>query len=96
MIIDIEEQRASHCWVVCMDDFKVNFNSLGEHRHLLACSRPVSWRPMSGQVALAWHMTHHANQAGKRLTPMASAFAPTPWSNDVVQCRAPLSQMTTQ
>ena len=30
MIIDIEEQRASRCWVVCMDDFKVNFNSRGE------------------------------------------------------------------
>jgi hypothetical protein len=30
MIIDIAEKPASHCWVVCMDAFKVNFNSLGE------------------------------------------------------------------
>ncbi|KAB0486932.1 hypothetical protein SAMN04490202_0316 [Pseudomonas reinekei] len=30
MIIDIAQKPASHCWVVCMDDFKVSFNSLGE------------------------------------------------------------------
>jgi len=30
MIIDIKEKPASHCWVVCMDAFKVNFNTLGE------------------------------------------------------------------
>lgn len=30
MIIDIREKQASHCWVVCMDALKVNFNSQGE------------------------------------------------------------------
>jgi hypothetical protein len=30
MNIDIAEKPASHCWVVCMDAFTVNFNSLGE------------------------------------------------------------------
>ena len=30
MIIDIKEKPASHCWVVCMDALKVNFNTLGE------------------------------------------------------------------
>ena len=30
MIIDITEKPASHCWVVCMDAYEVNFNSLGE------------------------------------------------------------------
>jgi hypothetical protein len=30
MIIDITEKPANHCWVVCMDALKVNFNSLGE------------------------------------------------------------------
>ncbi|WP_082557615.1 MULTISPECIES: hypothetical protein [unclassified Pseudomonas] len=30
MIIDITEQPASHCWVVCMDALQVNFNSLCE------------------------------------------------------------------
>jgi hypothetical protein len=30
MIIDIKEKPTSHCWVVCMDALKVNFNTLGE------------------------------------------------------------------
>lgn len=30
MIIDITEKPVNHCWVVCMDTLKVNFNSLGE------------------------------------------------------------------
>ncbi|MDD0994594.1 hypothetical protein M5G20_01780 [Pseudomonas sp. TNT2022 ID1044] len=30
MIIGIAQKPASHCWVVCMDDFKVSFNSQGE------------------------------------------------------------------
>ncbi|MGE8337959.1 hypothetical protein [Pseudomonas laurylsulfatiphila] len=30
MIIDIKAKPASHCWVVCMDALKVNFNTLGE------------------------------------------------------------------
>ena len=30
MIIDITEKPANHCWVVSMDAYEVNFNSLGE------------------------------------------------------------------
>ncbi|WP_339453752.1 hypothetical protein [Pseudomonas sp. EA_5y_Pfl2_R50] len=30
MIIDITEKPANRCWVVCMDDFTVSFNSLGD------------------------------------------------------------------
>lgn len=56
MIIDIEEQRASHFWLVCMDAFKVNFNSLGEAQAFVGLLRPASRHPMSGQVLLTLAM----------------------------------------
>jgi hypothetical protein len=70
MIIAIAEKPASHCWVVCMDAFKVNFNSLGEAEAFVSVLKariaaPHVWPSSTG-------LANHAKQLPGRQTAYAN------------------------
>jgi len=74
MIIDIAEKPASHCWVVCMDAFKVNFSSLGEAQAFVGLLKariaaPHVWPSGAGLANDARKMPGRqtANVNGKRV-----------------------------
>ena len=74
MIIDITEKPASHCWVVCMDAFKVNFSSLGEAQAFVSLLKariaaPHVWPSGAGLANDARQMLGHqtAYAIGKRV-----------------------------
>lgn len=74
MIIDIAEKPASHCWVVCIDAFKVNFNSLGEAQEFVGLLKeriaaPHVWPSGAGLANDARQMSGRqtANANGKRV-----------------------------
>jgi hypothetical protein len=62
MIIDITQKPTSHCWVVRMDAFEVNFNSLGQAQAFVGqlkarIDAPHAWPIPPGSAALARPMS---------------------------------------